>query len=429
MPRASASSALVVESANGNLYGTLRFARFRWLRAEFSLDVVNAGDEQLLATIYARTLRGDEVPVEPIAVWIGARTEAYVTLGLGAFVGLGIRSLVVKLQGPNVHQRLEAAIVRPMALAWAALGAVAASGVIFGFATQRPQILALSVPGVATAGSTIVVPYAAHGRANGDWMLADTGGHRIASGTLAHRTGVFSVQLPAANDSRSYTLRLRERGWLGSDSRSASIAVLPAPPKPTQAALRISSLSVDNPSVVDGGKVTIRYATDAHRGRVELVDAQGTVWASQPLARDGTSLFSLPYFGGAKELQARVIAQRGTQRASAGIGVYVHSAAAAPQALGAASLPGTLSDPILLTSESVRRGGVVIVRILRSVEALRLTLADADGRTLVSVQPPRGASIAELHVPTGASGKLAVIATYQDGHAQTSTIKQIEVVR
>ena len=51
----SGSAFLVYQSDAGAIHASLRFARIRRMRIEFTLDVVNATDEPLLATIYAIT--------------------------------------------------------------------------------------------------------------------------------------------------------------------------------------------------------------------------------------------------------------------------------------------------------------------------------------------------------------------------------------
>ncbi|MHB8463132.1 MAG: hypothetical protein ACYDA1_10845, partial [Vulcanimicrobiaceae bacterium] len=304
---AASSTSLVVESADGALHATLRFVRRHRLRVEFRLDVVNEGDEQLLATIYARTRNGHEVPVEPVAVWIGARTEAYVTLALGEIGAFSTQTLVVRLQGPNVHRRLEAAVPPLRGPLWAIGGAVAASLFFLLLSHARVQIESLVLPTVASAGSPVTLQYRTRNASTVSWELDDAMQHRIDGGALKDQSGSVQLRLPNATQAQQYTVTLQAKGLLGADLAHATVAALPNPTPQPQQALSIGSISVDDANPSDGGRVTVRYETDATSGVVRLVDAQGVVWSSAPLSPEGVTTLPLPFFAQQKDLQAQVV--------------------------------------------------------------------------------------------------------------------------
>lgn len=431
---ASSSTALVVESSSGTLHATLRFARRRRFRVEFTLDVVNAGDEQLLATIYARTRRGDEVPVEPIAVWIGARTEAYVTLALGELGAFTTQTLVVRLQGPNVHRRLEAAVPVFWAPLWGLAGALLASLVFLIAPHLIPQIQSLVVPTVVSAGVPVSLSYSAANASTITWELDDAAQHRIDGGSLHDQVGRVQMHLPNAPQAQQYTVSLRATGVLGSDLRTATLTVLPnATPQPEQT-LRISSISVDDANPPDGGRVTVRYDVNATNGVVQLVDAQRVVWSSASLSRAGVTILALPFFGHDKELQAQVIATRGKQRVEAGVGIIVHAgnnSATTPPPQGSLNPTGvtTSATPVVvIASTSVRAGGMIDVAVATHVDELQLALVDASGRTISAQSVSGDIGIAHIKVPLGLRHEVAVIATYTLGKVQASVIRRIPIV-
>ena len=424
---AASSTSLVVESAGGALQATLRFVRRHRLRVEFSLDVMNAGDEQLLATIYARTKNGHEVPVEPVAVWIGARTEAYVTLALGELGAFSTQTLVVRLQGPNVHRRLEAGVPPLRGPLWAIGGAVVASLFFAILSHARVHIENIDFPTVANAGTQVTLHYQTRNASQVSWELDDAMQHRVDGGALKDRSGSLQVHLPNATQAQQYTVTLQAKGLLGADQARATVAALPNPTPQPQRALSIGSISVDDANPGDGGRVTVRYETNATSGVVRLVDAQGVVWSSAPLSPEGVTTLPLPFFAQQKDLQAQVVAQRGKEKTQAGVGVVVRPGVAATSTAVPAAGPAT--PVVVISSTSARAGGTIDIAIAQRVDELQLSLVDERGRTIAAQNVRGDVGIVHLHVPTGITGAVGVIATYTIGKSQASVIRRIPIFR
>ncbi len=425
--RAASSTSLVVESADGALQATLRFVRRYRFRVEFSLEVFNAGDEQLLATIYARTKNGHEVPVEPVAVWIGARTEAYVTLALGELGAFSTQTLVVRLQGPNVHRRLEAAVPPLRGPLWAIGGAAVASLLFVLFAHARVHIETIVFPTVANAGTQVTLQYQTRNASQVSWELDDATQHRIDGGVLKDRSGSMQVRLPNATQAQQYIVTLHAQGLLGADQARATVAALANPTPQPQQQLSIRSISVDDANPGDGGRVTVRYETNATSGVVRLIDAQGIVWSSAPLSPEGVTTLPLPFFAQQKELQAQVVAVRGKEKTQAGVGVVVRPGPSAEASSAPIIGPGT--PVVVIASTFARAGGTIDVAIDRHLDELQISLVDSRGRTIVAQNVSGEIGIVHIHVPQGVRGPVGVIATYTIGKSQASIIRRIPIVR
>jgi hypothetical protein len=318
---ASGSSLLVYETGAGAIHGSLRYVRVRRGRLQFALDVVNALDEPLLATVYARSNRGEEVPLEPYAIWIDARTEAYVDLPVGWLAATTCSSISVRLQGRSFHQRLDAAMPRPKSAGWFAAGVLLTLGLAALAFAAVPRITALSIPATALAGAPLDMRYASSGIAARSWELDDLRGGRIDGGTLASANASAKISAPRPSSQTAYTLRVIAAGPFGSASAERPIIVttpVPAMPLP-----RIISLDLDNAAVPDGASVTVRYRMDADHGDVLATDAQGTIWAEAPANAKGVTTLQLPRFNANKELQVRLVVRRGTELAFAGVGLQV----------------------------------------------------------------------------------------------------------
>lgn len=320
--RATSGSALLLYQTDaGAIHASLRYARIRRLRVEFTLDVVNATDEPLLATIYALARSGDEIPVAPYAFWIDKRTEAYLDLPLAWLTVTTCRAISVRLQGRNVHQRLEAAMPRPSTVGWFAAGALLVATLGAAFFGVQPRVVNMSLPVSATAGTQIALGYAAAGIGDAQWEIDDLNGARVDGGTLGSKDGTAAIPVPRPSTQTAYTVRVIRHGALGSASAERPLIV--NTPRPSEPPPRITSLTLDSAQVLDGSTVTVRYRVSAQYGDVLASDAQGTIWAQQPLDAAGVTTLSLPRFGRNKELQIRVVARRADAEASSGVGLSV----------------------------------------------------------------------------------------------------------
>ncbi len=312
---------LLYESANGAVHASLRFAGLRANGARFALGAINGTREPLLVTFYAHARGGAEVPIAPYSLWVDAQTHAQMEIPIPWLALLGARALSARLQGRNVHQRVEAAMPRLRSPLWFFAGAAAVALGVAVLAALQPRVRAFDVPARAVAGATVTIRYATSGTGRRIWELDDLAGTRIAGGTLADAGGNLVVNAPASDRVRAYVLRLRERGAFGEAIAARPFVVeTPAPPI---APPRITAFALDASRVPDGGTVVARYRIDAQSGDVLASDAQGTIWAEAPTNPRGITRLTLPRFGRAKELQIRLVVRRGRQLAASGIGLEV----------------------------------------------------------------------------------------------------------
>ncbi|HET9030390.1 MAG TPA: hypothetical protein VFN49_09440 [Candidatus Aquilonibacter sp.] len=311
------SSLLLYESENGAVRAALRYARATPLRMEFALDVVNATPEPILATIYALARNGQEIPLAPYSFWIDARSEGFLHVPLSWVMALTCTALSVRLQGRNVHQRLEAAMPRPASFVWFLAGGAAVAIVAAVLVSGQPRITSLDVPASAIAGASIDVRYATRGVGSTQWELRDIRGARVAGGSAP--SDPIRVNVPRVTTQSAYALTVRSSGPFGSAAATRPMIVMT--PRPAVAPPRIISFSVDRAAVADGSAVTVRYRVSADSGDVLAVDAQGTIWSQAAIRSSGVTQLSLPMFHRNKELQIRLVVRRGPQLAAAGIGV------------------------------------------------------------------------------------------------------------
>lgn len=214
MVNGAPSTSLVVEHDRGSLFASLRYARVRARRLEFSLTVVNTSDEPLLATS------------DGFACWIDARTEAYVNVPLDFSHALRVRTVVVRIRGRGIDDRVEADVPRPHVL-WALGGALLVAAVVLAFAYLRPTLGALDVGRTAPAGTTVSAHYAFGGRGNAVWELTEIDGRHVDGGALPSLEGTLDVHLPDARERRIYLLRVRADGQFGSASADRVIVAQP----------------------------------------------------------------------------------------------------------------------------------------------------------------------------------------------------------
>lgn len=314
------SSLLLYENENGAVRAALRYRRATAARIEFALDVVNATPEPLLATIYALARNGAEIPLAPYSFWIDARSEGYVDLPFSWLMTLTCTALSVRLQGRNVHQRLEAAMPRLGSVAWFMAGAavVGLAALLIGLA--HPRITRVDVPATAVAGAPVSVAYQTAGLGSASWSLEDMRGARIDGGSLDSANGSARINAPRVAAQSVYNVRIDSSSVFGSASAQRPIVVVT--PRPAVAPPRIISFAADRAAVGDGDAVNVRYRVNADSGDLLAVDAQGTIWAQSALrGNNGNVALQLPRFGANKELQIRLVVRRGPQLAASGLGV------------------------------------------------------------------------------------------------------------
>jgi hypothetical protein len=436
------ASSLLIEGDSMRLGGELR--RLRGMRARYSLRIGNDSPLHLMVTLRAR--RGEiERRLPPGEFWIDPDSHADLIVDVPLHVAYAGGSLIVRLVNAQVHE-----MVAPLpgpSLVLGAIGgglAVAAAAAAFVFATPRIDVFA--VPPIGVANSLLRVPYQTGGFGTSSFALIDDRGVTVKAGELPKNEGTLAFTLPSAQRTRSYILQMQTQGPLGKSERAEPVTALPEPALPAApgpVGSLIDSLALETWQVPDGGLVTVRYRTSAHSGVVSVKDAQNTVWVEKPISRDGLTQLRLPRFGYNKELSVSLTVARGDNHATSSVGMQSVVAtpkpnAAAASAVAAVAAPAQQNDPpsqappaeqqqkISIAGTSIA-GFTVHTSIAPGAANIRLALETEDGSTIASEFVPDGATSATIDAPPRTRGRVVLIATYDRGQGQESTVKPIDI--
>jgi hypothetical protein len=415
-------SSMLIEFDGKRLRGELR--RIPGSGTRFALAIVNDAPLYLLVSFRVRRGGGD-VPIEPGELWLDPRSHADLIVAVPRHLALLGGRLVVRLVNARVQQELVAPLPGPAALLGAFVGAAVAGAVAAGFAFAHPRIEVFAVPSLGVANTTLQIPYRSGGFGTTSYALADDRGTTLASGALAAESGVLALTFPPSDVTRDYVVRLRKSGVLGETERAEPVTVLP-PPAPPQQQL-IDGLSLDTSQVSDGGSVTVRYRTGAPNGRIEIRDAQNTLWAQARIARAGVTTVQLPHFGKDKELRVTLDVERNGQHQSSSVGLDV--VASAPAAAGAGSGDASGENPAaaMVSQAALGSDRAIHVSIAAGATNVHLALQRPDGSTIASQDIPSGTTSAAIPVPSGIHGSVVVVSTYDVGSGQESAVKEVDV--
>jgi len=434
------ASSLAIESDGARLGGELR--RLRGLRARYSLTLANDSPLHLMVTLRAR--RGDvERRLPPGEFWIDPNAHADLVIDVPSLVAYAGGSLVVRLVNAQIHEMV-APLPGPGVILGALAGglAVAAAGAALVFATPRVDVFA--VPPIGVANSLLRVPYKTGGFGAAAYALIDDRGVTVRQGSMTGGEGTLALTLPSAQRTRSYILQMRDQSALGTVERAEPVTALPEPALPSSgvASSLIESLAIDSWQIPDGGVVTVRYRTSARSGIVSLTDAQNTVWAQEKISPDGVTRLRLPRFGHDKELNVALSVARGVNHSSSSVGLQsvvptpkpnpaAVLAAAASAGVSAQADPPAVAPPVERQKVSVLgtnlAGFTVRTSIVSGAANIRLALETTDGQTIASEFVPDGATSATIDAPAGTHGRVVLIATYDRGQGQESTVKSIDI--
>ncbi|TAM76105.1 hypothetical protein EPN44_06650 [bacterium] len=426
--------------------------------AAYALRVVNGTSETVLCRCFE--IRGGEVPVEVYPMPLVAAPNG--VMDTFVFVRTdhpdALSRFVVDVAGRGAALRVEApapAKRAPHVLALLGWGlslllllAAAGAAVI----ASIPRLTVFEPPTSVVAGTPLEVPYAFGGVGSLQYDLATDDGRTIAADTVEARVGILRIALPNDGAHGSYRLRLRAVGPLGTDVRTASVAML-APPQqantlakpgissPDDATL-IGELNVTPAPAQAGRDVHVNYVADATSGKIWLLDLSGKAWASAPYSSDGTSLLRIPAAAAGREMRVVLQVERGPQRAMSSVGIVVEpNNAAHPAATIAQSTPAqspttgeaapprqTMSAGIELSQSSVVAGQSVHVRITGPHSDALVTLTDARGQVIeqgdVSGQE-RGITLTAPAV--NAPSAFYVVASITSGVSQASVVRKLVV--
>jgi hypothetical protein len=441
------ASSLLVEGDGARLGGELR--RLRGWRARYSLALANDSPLHVMVTLRAR--RGDtERRLSPGEFWIDPQSHADLTIDVPTPIAYAGGSLVVRLVNAQIHEMV-APLPGPAGILGALLGGFAVAAVAAGFIFATPRIDVFAVPPIGVANSLLRVPYRTGGLGAGSYALIDDRGVTVRQGGMKKSEGTLAFTLPPAQRTQTYILQMRNQGALGVAERAEPVTALPEPAVPTTGAAGalIESLAIDSWQIPDGGTVTVRYRTGARSGTVSVKDAQNTVWAQSKISPDGVTQLRIPKFGYDKELRVALAVAQGDEHVTSSVGmrsVVPHpatkvSAAAATVALAPGTAIGTAPvakndspatpppapDAKISVAGTNVAGYTVRTSIVAGASNVRLALETADGQTIASEFVPDGATTASIDAPAGTHGRVVLIATYDRGQGQESTVKPIDI--
>jgi len=439
------ASSLMIDTAGSRLGGELR--RLRGMRARYSLKLANDSPLHLMVTLRAR--RGDvERRLQPGEFWIDPNSNADLVIDVPSYVAYAGGSLVVRLVNAQIYEMV-APLPGPAAILGAVAGglAVAAAAAAFVFATPRIEVFA--VPPIGVANSLLRVPYKTGGIGTTSYELVDDRGVSVKSGSVRDRAGAIAFSLPSAQRTRSYILHMRDEGALGTAERAEPVTALPEPALPATAVASslIDSLALDSSQIPDGGIVTVRYQTSAHSGVVAVKDAQDTVWAHEKISPTGVTQLRLPLFGRDKELRVSLTVANGDSHAASSVGMEsvmptpkpnaaqpsVVAFAPAGESVQRNDPPAAQSTPAPVAQQKISvvgtnvAGFTIHTSIASGATNVRLALETNEGETIASEFVPDGATTASIDAPPGTHGRVVLIATYDRGQGQESTVKPIDI--
>lgn len=437
------ASSLTIEGDGVRLGGELR--RLRGIRARYSLKLANDSPLHLMVTLRAR--RGDlERRLPPGEFWIDPHAHADLVVDVPSYIAYAGGMLVVRVVNAQIHEMV-APLPGPSAILGAIGGGLAVGAVAAAFVFATPRIDVFAVPPIGVANSLLRVPYKTGGLGTSNFALIDDRGVTVKSGGLSKNEGTIAFTLPQAQRTRSYILQMQTQGALGTTERAEPVTALPEPSMPSVSAAAsslIESLALDSWQVPDGGTVTVRYRTSAHSGVVSVKDAQNTVWVEKSISPDGLTQLRIPRFGHDKELSVSLTVARGDDHASSSVGMRSVVAtpkpsaavvAAAPVAAHAqqndppaqASIPPAAEQQKISIAGTSIAGFTVHTSIASGAANIRLALETDDGSTIASEFVPDGATTASIDAPPGTHGRVVLIATYDRGQGQESTVKPIDI--
>lgn len=323
---------------------------------------------------------------------------------------------------------------RPDFLRWGALAALPL--VAFG-AVQLgvPRILDLSAPQKAIAGSKLQVPFQVSGVGSVEYDFRTKDGLQLAAG-LASASGVLTLQIPRDGVGTPYTLHVRMRNRFIRTEDSATIgAIVPVTVKaapPEHVGALIKNLSVTPSPVVAGEALEVRYATDARKGDVFLVDAGGTTWAHAPFSLDGSTRLDVPKAAAGREMRVVLHAQRDKAHAESSVGITVMPSQEVavndqPQPAPTRTHPAAATADLTLSSQVVSPGDMVIANVTGVRGDVRVTLMNSSGATLAQGDADEGSGVT-LNAPNVSTPTtFYVVATLTNGVSQQTIVKRLVV--
>lgn len=383
---------------------------------------------------------GDAVELGALAVAPGSIGSARVTVATprtshyeAVYLEIRSESVLLRVEAPKPPAPRR---VRPVAVgaALVALGAVSLGGGSLAFAL--PQTPMIGAPDHAVAGSSVRVPYAAHGFGALTYTARYDDGSVFASGALGTPRGEIALALPASAAHRRVSLALSVHGPLGGAVGDAAFPVAAPPPPVVDSGARVLSFAARRDATAAGESVLVSYLAQGERGTVVLQDPRGKVVASAPFARVGTTRLPVAATYRAQVLTAKIGVDRGTTHAVAS--VTIPPALAVPTAPLRRDLVPPQADPdapegVTPVDRSVRApgsgiiavdgdavaGGSLAVRVMAHATPMELALQDATGETVAQREIAPGTTHLAVALPPAPQTLFLVLRYTRNGGEET----------
>ncbi|MBD5654620.1 MAG: hypothetical protein IAI50_05500, partial [Candidatus Eremiobacteraeota bacterium] len=200
---------------------------------------------------------------------------------------------------------------------------------------REPHVLALGAPDAARGGTPFQVAYALGNSSRAEYVVESPDGLQVRRGNLPSSSGAFTLNLPTADVSNGYDVRVTAQGLFGTDSLTTHVLSLPFVPPPAittpapvkvatvPSAARIAAVSLARDEVHGGEPIVVDYRTSAEAGSVRLIDQLGTIRAEALLSRHGRSIVIAPFVNADQDFRVVVTAERGGARDDAAVSVRV----------------------------------------------------------------------------------------------------------
>lgn len=418
--------------------------------ATYAVRVVNRTKSILLCRIWVISSSEEPVLASPLPMEVPALSTSSTRVPVWPRDFSSFDRAVLEVVGEGVHCIAEA--VAPVTAkpqrgyVLAAAACLVIGSLAFGIAGALggalPRISAFAVPPETLVGTTVEAEYHASGAGRLTYSVTAPDGRRLQGGTLADRSGVIPVAIPASNATGAYTLQLALDGPLGTATQTRVLnTVVPQ----MRGGAQISDIAVRPVLAKPGQVIDVAYAAAADGGYVRLLGTDGTVWEQKPFSRNGDTEFVIPSTPNLREMRVLLHVTKGRSAAQSMAGLVVANAPSAvtanepsqtaggqvagddnPNAVAPAGTDENGTFEVL--NRTVKSGAPIQVRIISPRNGMQLALDDMQSHQITAIQVGDDADVVTLKAPTvTVATRYTVVATFVDGFGQESIVQPVTV--
>jgi hypothetical protein len=417
------ASPSVVGAVDGRVLSALACVDNRRRGSLFIARVLNSSTYPVFCSVYGENSRGISAlhPYE-FRVDAGGTEDAQIVVPRRAF--RPYTRVIVSMRGAGLDYRIDARVPTwspPARVRWTAAALLVAAAV---FAARLGSVSVGDVPARVQTGTVVRFPYDAFGIGSTHYTI-DRNGVAVSNGDLAGGSGSFQIASGERGGTLAATVTLSQLG-ITRTSRSRTVTVVtPAPPP------AIERFSVDATDARSGDRIDVRYAVQADRANVSLLDPHETLVENVPLSGSGHAVLTAPAVTAASTFTLRLEAERAGARTASELQLAIApqptpspAASAALQALGAP----LAADQLVAIDKPAVAGSMLFVRVRNGASAMTLTLQDPSGRAVSTARVDAGQRSAELAVPRIAHDQtFLLVVTLQTGQGEQSLLMPVPV--